>query len=57
MDSELVGPITGGQTRERRIFVPLKRKDGGTELCRRLRRRDAYTTETRMEHMVNGKQK
>jgi hypothetical protein len=35
----------------------LKRQDGGTELCRRLRQRDAYTAETRMEHTVNGKQK
>jgi hypothetical protein len=35
----------------------LKRQDGGTELCRRLRQRDAYTAETRMEHLVNGGQK
>ncbi len=35
----------------------MKRQDGGTELCRRLRQRDVYTAETRMEHMVNGKQK
>ncbi len=35
----------------------MKRQDGGTELCRRLRQRDAYTAETRMEDMVNDEEK
>jgi hypothetical protein len=35
----------------------LKRQDGGTELWRRLRQRDAYTAETRTAHWVNGGQK
>ena len=35
----------------------MKRQGGGTELCRRPGQRDVYTAKTRMEHMVNGKQK
>ena len=35
----------------------MRRQGGGTGLCRRLGRRDAYTAKTRMEHMVNGEQK
>ena len=35
----------------------MKRQGGGIGLCRRLGQRDAYTDETRMEHMVHGEQK
>ncbi len=36
---------------------PFEEQGGGTGLCRRLGRRDAYTAKTRMEHMGNGEQK
>ena len=58
MDSGLVGQLARGQNQGRGGgFVPLKRQGGGRGLCRRLGQRDAYTTETRMEHMVNGELK
>jgi hypothetical protein len=35
----------------------LRRQDGGTELWKRLRQRDAYIAKTRTAHWVNGGQK
>jgi hypothetical protein len=54
MDSGLVGQLARGQNQGRGGASYLEEAGWWYRMYRRLRKRDVYTANTRMEHMGNG---